>query len=50
MAAISIRSDPPSQAAHRHGGFADALRAYARFAGADRLDWAPHLTAEKRIF
>jgi uncharacterized protein len=28
----------------------DALRAYLRFAGADRLDWAPHLTAEKRLF
>ena len=28
----------------------DALRAYLRFAGADRLDWAPHLTTEKRIF
>jgi uncharacterized protein YcaQ len=28
----------------------DALRAYLQFAGADRLDWAPHLTAEKRLF
>jgi uncharacterized protein YcaQ len=28
----------------------DALRAYLRFANADRLDWAPHLAAEKRIF
>ena len=28
----------------------DALRAYLRFASADRLDWAPHLTAEKRLF
>ena len=28
----------------------DALRAYLRFAGADRLDWASHLTAEKRLF
>ena len=28
----------------------DALRAYLRFAGADRLDWAPHLTTEKRLF
>ena len=28
----------------------DALHAYLRFAGADRLDWAPHLTAEKRLF
>jgi uncharacterized protein YcaQ len=35
-------------------GFVDAmreaLRAYVRFAGADRLDWAPHLAAEKRLF
>ena len=28
----------------------DALRAYLRFAGADRLDWAPHLAKEKRLF
>ena len=28
----------------------DALRAYLRFANADRLDWAPHLTTEKRLF
>jgi len=28
----------------------DALRAYLRFAGASRLKWAPHLTAEKRLF
>jgi uncharacterized protein YcaQ len=28
----------------------DALRAYVRFAGADRLEWAPHLGAEKRLF
>jgi uncharacterized protein YcaQ len=28
----------------------DALRAYLRFAGASRLVWAPHLTAEKRLF
>ena len=28
----------------------DALRAYLRFAGADRLDWAPYLAAEKRLF
>ena len=28
----------------------EALRAYLRFAGADRLDWAPHLTTEKREF
>ena len=38
----------------RAGGFVDAmrdaLRAYLRFAGADRIDWAPHLAAEKRLF
>jgi hypothetical protein len=28
----------------------DALRAYLRFAGADRLDWAPHLATEKRLW
>jgi uncharacterized protein YcaQ len=28
----------------------DALRAYLRFAGADRLEWAPSLRAEKRLF
>jgi len=36
------------------GGFVDAmrdaLRAYLGFAGADRLEWAPHLTTEKRLF
>jgi uncharacterized protein len=35
-------------------GFADAMRAalgaYLRFAGADRLEWAPHLDKEKRLF
>jgi uncharacterized protein YcaQ len=28
----------------------DALRAYLRFARASRLEWAPHLRAEKRLF
>jgi uncharacterized protein YcaQ len=28
----------------------DALRAYLVFAGAERLEWAPHLAAEKRLF
>ena len=28
----------------------DALRAYLRFANADRLEWAPHLATEKRLF
>jgi uncharacterized protein len=28
----------------------DALRAYVRFAGVSRLEWAPHLRAEKRLF
>jgi len=28
----------------------DALRAYLRFAGADRLEWAPRLATEQRLF
>jgi uncharacterized protein YcaQ len=36
------------------GGFVDAaraaLRAYLRFAGASRLDWAPQLDVERRLF
>jgi uncharacterized protein YcaQ len=28
----------------------DALRAYLRFAGADRLEWAEHLRTEERLF
>jgi hypothetical protein len=28
----------------------DALRAYLRFAAATRVEWAPHLGAEKRLF
>ena len=28
----------------------DALRAYLQFAGATRLEWAPHLGTEKRLF
>jgi uncharacterized protein YcaQ len=38
----------------RADGFVDAmraaLRAYLRFADARRLDWAPHLGREKRLF
>ncbi len=41
-------------APQRADGFVDAmreaLRAYLQFAGASRLEWAPHLTAEKRLF
>jgi uncharacterized protein YcaQ len=41
-------------APHRADGFADAmrdaLRAYLRFAGADRLEWAAHLATEQRLF
>jgi uncharacterized protein len=41
-------------APHRADGFADAmrdaLRAYLRFAGADRVEWAAHLAAEQRLF
>jgi uncharacterized protein YcaQ len=28
----------------------DALRTYLRFAGADSIEWASHLTSEKRLF
>ena len=28
----------------------DALRAYLHFAGASRLEWAPHLGVERRLF
>jgi uncharacterized protein YcaQ len=39
--------------ARRTEGFVEAMRealgAYLRFAGADRLEWAPHLAAEKRL-
>ena len=41
-------------APRRAKGFVDAMRdalaAYLRFAGVDRLDWSPQLTAEKRLF
>ena len=41
-------------APRRAEGFVDAmreaLRAYLRFAGARRLEWAPHHRAEKRLF
>jgi uncharacterized protein len=41
-------------ALRRADGFVDAMRdafrAYLRFADADRLEWAPHLTTEKRDF
>jgi uncharacterized protein len=41
-------------APRRVEGFVDAMRsalgAYIRFAGADRLEWPPHLDTEKRLF
>jgi len=41
-------------APRRVDGFVDAMRdalaAYLRFAGAERLEWAPHLDAEQRLF
>ena len=41
-------------APRRAAGFADAmldaLRAYLRFAGAERLEWAPHLGPARRLF
>jgi hypothetical protein len=40
--------------AGRAEGFVDAIRdalgAYLRFAGTSRLEWAPHLATEKRLF
>ena len=43
-----------SFAPRRSEGFVEAMRdalgAYLRFAGADRLEWASHLAAEKRLF
>jgi uncharacterized protein YcaQ len=40
----------PRRAAGFVAAMREALRAYLSFAKADRLEWAPHLTAEKRIF
>jgi uncharacterized protein YcaQ len=44
----------PGFAPGRADGFVDAMRdalsAYLRFAGAEHLEWAPHLKAEKRLF
>jgi uncharacterized protein YcaQ len=44
----------PGFAPRRAEGFVDAmrdaLRAYLRFAGATRIEWAPELTREKRLF
>jgi uncharacterized protein len=41
-------------APRRADGFVDAMResldAYLRFAGANRVEWAPHLATEKRLF
>jgi uncharacterized protein len=41
-------------APRREEGFVGAMRAalrdYLRFAGAKRIDWAPHLTAARRLF
>ena len=38
----------------RAGGFVDAMRdalaAYLRFAGGDRIEWASHLSPERRLF
>jgi uncharacterized protein len=40
----------PSRADGFVEAMGDALRAYLRFAGADRLEWPSHLAAEKRLF
>jgi uncharacterized protein YcaQ len=39
----------PRRAAGFVEAMRDALGAYLRFADAERLEWAPHLTAEKRL-
>jgi uncharacterized protein len=40
----------PGRAEGFVGAMRDALRAYLRFAAASRLEWASHLTTEKRLF
>ncbi len=40
----------PGRAAGFVDAMRDALRAYLRFAGAERLEWAAHLRREKRLF
>lgn len=40
----------PERAAGFVEAMRDALAAYLRFAGVDRLEWAPHLTTEERLF
>ncbi len=40
----------PSRADGFVEAMSDALRAYQRFAGADRLEWAPSLATEQRLF
>ena len=40
----------PRRAAGFVDAMRDALRAYLRFAGATRLEWAPHLARERRLF
>jgi len=40
----------PRRAAGFVEAMRDALRAYLRFADADRLEWSPHLATEKRLF
>lgn len=40
----------PGRADGFAGAMRDALGAYPRFAGARQLDWAAHLSGEKRLF
>jgi hypothetical protein len=40
----------PSRADGFVDAMRDALRAYLRFAGAERIAWASHLAHEKRLF
>jgi uncharacterized protein YcaQ len=40
----------PGRAEGFVGAMREALRAYLRFAGATRIEWAPHLAKERRLF
>src|SRR3954447_3798467 len=43
-------ASPPRRANGFVEAMRDALSAYLRFAGAERLEWASHLAAERRLF
>ena len=44
------RNRRPRRAAGFVDAMRDALRAYLRFAGVNRFEWATHLGTEKRLF